>query len=184
MRLKPLRTAGRLDTHYYQTRQSFIKPLGLSVSMRQLAFHQLARFQIQHRDLLKARMKITTDILHIRPPSVCSELLVHQSNRVYSGQLRRPSSCNQAQHSERGTCFCFPIIPSSNGPAFLSRHPFLKWTCFPFPSSLPPMDLLSFPVIPSSNGPAFLSLHPFLPWTCFPFLSSLPPMDLLSFPVI
>src|SRR5947209_997405 len=66
--LKPMRVSAGLDPHHHRPLESLVKSPGFP-RMQQRAFDQLARFLLQHCDLLEARMKVTTDILHMRPPS-------------------------------------------------------------------------------------------------------------------
>src|SRR5919198_2871358 len=89
-----MRVAARLDPYHHRPLQSLVK-FPCFLGMQQPAFHQLARFLVQHCHLLEARMKVTTDILHMRPPSSrAPRSLVH---RVYSGLFGgRCSSSNQA----------------------------------------------------------------------------------------
>src|SRR6185312_8733355 len=47
----------------------FVESLSFPAFMNQPALYHLPRLQIQHCHLLEARMKVTTDILHMRPPS-------------------------------------------------------------------------------------------------------------------
>ena len=63
-----MRVPTGFDPHYYRPLQFLIENSRF-LGMQQPALDHLARFQIQHCDYLKARMKITTDILHMWPPS-------------------------------------------------------------------------------------------------------------------
>src|SRR6478735_5597262 len=64
-----MRVSAGLDAHHHWPRQRFVESLGLPVFVHQPALRQLARFLVQHRYHLKARMKVTAYILHMRPPS-------------------------------------------------------------------------------------------------------------------
>src|SRR5215510_12384847 len=74
----------RLDAHHHRSLQSLVESPRF-FGMQQPAFDQLARFLVQHCYHLKARMKITAYILHIRPPS--SRALGLKAHRVYSRLL-------------------------------------------------------------------------------------------------
>src|SRR5262249_20330720 len=66
--LKPMRVPAGFDPHQHRPAQSLVELPGF-FGMEQPALDQLARLFVQHCYHLKARMKVTTDILHMRSPS-------------------------------------------------------------------------------------------------------------------
>jgi hypothetical protein len=62
---EPLRVTAGLDADQRRLRQVGVKRSGLSVLMFQPARHDLARFLLQHRNHLVARMQITSDNRHV-----------------------------------------------------------------------------------------------------------------------
>jgi hypothetical protein len=71
--LEPPRVPGGLDAHSHGARQSCVKRSCFSALVLQATLHQLACLRIQHRNLLVARVQITTYNLHVLgsfPPSL------------------------------------------------------------------------------------------------------------------
>src|SRR6478752_5296688 len=66
--LKPLRVPAGFDPYHHRPSESLVES-SCFLGMQQPALHQRARFLVQHGYHLKARMKVTTYILHMRPPS-------------------------------------------------------------------------------------------------------------------
>src|SRR5215469_6244568 len=62
--LKPMRIPASFDPYQHRLLQPLVKNPRF-LGMQQPAFYQFARFLIQHCDLLEARMKVTTYILHM-----------------------------------------------------------------------------------------------------------------------
>src|SRR5260370_24782822 len=79
-----MRVPAGLDPHQHRPLQSFVESSRFLRS-QQPAPDQLARFLVQHCYHLKARMKVTAYILHMRPPS--SRALRSLPNPVYSRLL-------------------------------------------------------------------------------------------------
>src|SRR5713101_69476 len=106
--LKPMHVPAGFNPYQHRPLQSLVESSRL-LGMQQPPFHHFARFLVQHCDLLEARMKVTTYILHIRPPS--SRALRSLTNRVYSTLLgavvrhpiKRCRSSARRNDGERGT---------------------------------------------------------------------------------
>ena len=74
--LEPAHIAAAFHAHQHWSGQRFVKPLRLSVRMRQPAFGHFSSFGIDHSNLLTARMEITPYNLHRQLLSF-SELFGH-----------------------------------------------------------------------------------------------------------
>src|SRR6516165_4777275 len=96
-----MRVPAGFDPYYHRLLQTFVEnPCFLG--MQQPALDQLACFLVQHCNLLKARMKVTAYILHIRPPS--SRALRSCTSSLLETVWGPLSSYNQPQRHGENCC--------------------------------------------------------------------------------
>jgi hypothetical protein len=113
--LEPLRIEGRFHPDSRRTWKAGIKLLGFSVLMFQPALEHLTGCRIQHRNLLEARMKITTYNEHRSAPflralveSTSPSLLGRGEPTPLSNQLT--ANLQRGRRGQEGFASCFYLI--------------------------------------------------------------------------